>query len=366
MEQSKGKLAEVFPPGDMLQEKLAELGMPVKEFALRCGKPEPTIHDVLKGRSGVTSDMAILFERVLGIPARVWLNLQCQYDEYRARCRYDEEMQRDSGWAKQFPFSEMVSKGYFPGRESRGELDRLNTLLDFFGFAKVGIWEKFYLGQALKAESRISLAGIPNAYILSAWLRYGENKVALLSEMPTYAKKKLRRKLPEMRALANRGGEDFLPSLTEHCRRAGVVLVCTPKISDAKVVGATRWYKDTPLVQVADSFQRYDQFWFTFFHEIGHILYHGKRKCFLEGVEYPRKQSEEEEEADDFAGNCLVPKAVANRLVSVDFSKCALDKFCQEEHIHMAFAVAFLQQMNRIGKSDDSWKIPAVDFTRGK
>ena len=56
-------------PGATLKEKLEELGMGPKEFALRTGKPEKTITAILKGDSSITSDMAVQFENVTKIPA---------------------------------------------------------------------------------------------------------------------------------------------------------------------------------------------------------------------------------------------------------------------------------------------------------
>ena len=56
-------------PGETLREKLEELEIKPKEFALRTGKPEKTITAVLKGESSITPDMSILFEKVLKIPA---------------------------------------------------------------------------------------------------------------------------------------------------------------------------------------------------------------------------------------------------------------------------------------------------------
>ncbi len=53
----------------------------VKEFALRSGKPEKTIHKILNGNSSITSDMAVKFESVLNIPAKYGLNFQTKYDE---------------------------------------------------------------------------------------------------------------------------------------------------------------------------------------------------------------------------------------------------------------------------------------------
>lgn len=63
-------------PGETLAEKLAEMEMDPKEFALRTGKPEKTIIAVLNGESSITPDMAIQFENVTKIPATFWMNHQ--------------------------------------------------------------------------------------------------------------------------------------------------------------------------------------------------------------------------------------------------------------------------------------------------
>lgn len=68
--------------GETLEEKLNELKMNPKEFAIRTGKPEKIIAAILKGESTITPDMAVLFESVLKIPALFWLNSQQKYDEY--------------------------------------------------------------------------------------------------------------------------------------------------------------------------------------------------------------------------------------------------------------------------------------------
>jgi len=69
----------VFPPGEILKEKLAEMEMGPKEFALRTNKPEKTIIAVFKGDSSITAEMAVLFENVTRIPAHYWLNHQRGY-----------------------------------------------------------------------------------------------------------------------------------------------------------------------------------------------------------------------------------------------------------------------------------------------
>lgn len=72
-------------PSETLLEKLQEMGMGSKEFALRTGKPEKTISAILKGDSSITADMAVQFENVTKIAAHFWLNSQRRYDEYLAQ-----------------------------------------------------------------------------------------------------------------------------------------------------------------------------------------------------------------------------------------------------------------------------------------
>jgi len=80
----------VFHPGETLSEKLAEMKMGPKEFAMRTDKPEKTINAVLKGESSITPDMAVQFESVTKIPAHSWMSKQRSFDEYQARERQRE------------------------------------------------------------------------------------------------------------------------------------------------------------------------------------------------------------------------------------------------------------------------------------
>jgi Zn-dependent peptidase ImmA (M78 family) len=69
----------------------------------------------------------------------------------------------------------------------------------------------------------------------------------------------------------------------------------------APISGATRWINDTPIIQLTGRGKRNDKFWFSFFHEAGHILLHGKKEIFLEQIEYKDIDLEKEKEADEFA-----------------------------------------------------------------
>ena len=79
-----------FHPGETLAEKLEEINMEPKEFAIRTGNTEKTIIAVLKGESEITPDIAASFENVLRIPAGFWLKRQYRYDEYIVHQKIDK------------------------------------------------------------------------------------------------------------------------------------------------------------------------------------------------------------------------------------------------------------------------------------
>ena len=287
-----------FHPGETLEEKLKELGMGPKEFAVRTGKPEKTIIAVLKGESSITPDMSIQFESVLSIPARFWLKSQLEYDEYLARERRKEVLLAAIEWVKLFPIPQMVKLGWIKPVENKFEL--APQLLSFFGVASAKSWEDYYLNQTLKVAFRISLAHVSEPYAVSAWLRHGEiTSMKLNAE--SYSEKRFNEVLPEIKSIMTSQPDNFFHRLQTLCLSAGVKVVYSPCVSKAPINGATRWINGVPVIQLSGRYKRNDIFWLTFFHEAGHILLHGSKEIFLECNCKENYESEKENEADEFA-----------------------------------------------------------------
>lgn len=285
-------------PGKTLREKLEEIVMGPKEFALRTGKPEKTIIAIIKGDSSITPDMAVQFESVTKIPANFWMNHQRNYDEFIARKKRKVVIQEATGWAKKFPLTEMIKKGWLPTVNTIQE--KTTEMLTFFGFSTHTAWEDYYFNQQLKVAFRISLAQTREPYAISAWLRKGELQ-AMELETKIYSERKFKEVLPVLKSIKENYPDGFFNQVQRICLDAGVKVVHTPHINKAPINGSTRWLNDTPLIQLADSYKDSDNFWFTFFHEAGHILLHGKKDIFLEKVAYSDKDLIKEKEADEFA-----------------------------------------------------------------
>jgi len=290
----------VSHPGLGLREKLEELQMSPKEFAVRCNKPVKTISEVLNGKSAITPDMAVQFENVLHIPAKFWLKRQYNYDEFVARSNRQETIEGATDWARLFPYADMAKKGWVP-KTSRVE-EKAEHLMEYFSFSSHISWEKFYMKSELKASFRISLAHTNTPHALSAWLRRGDIQAQAI-EAPEYSAKALRAVLPQLKAIMAKQPDDFFQQAQALCLGAGLKLVYTPCLPKAPINGVARWIENntTPLIQLSCRQKRNDVFWFSFFHELGHILLHGRKDIFLENVEYEGFDAEKEAAADAFA-----------------------------------------------------------------
>lgn len=347
-------------PGKTLAEKLEEMGMGPKEFALRSGKPEKTIIAVLKGDSSITPDMAVQFENVTKIPANFWMNYQRGYDEYIARDKRRMVIQEALPWAKQFPLADMTKKSWLPRVATIEE--KTMEILAFFGFSNHTAWEDYYFNQQLKVAFRISLAQTKEPYAISAWLRKGELQAAELAAND-YSEKKFREVLPALKSIMAKHPDGFFNQLQSICLEAGVKVVHTPCINKAPISGSTRWLNDTPFIQLTGRYNRNDSFWFTFFHEAGHILLHGKKDIFLEKIEYSDKDLIKEKEADEFAVKwTLTEDEEAEILAAAPLSEEVIRKFAKQFNTHPAIIIGRLQHKKLIPYSLGRQYFEAVTY----
>lgn len=337
---------KVHHPGEDLREKLEELKMGPKEFALKADKPEKTITAILNGTSSITPEMAVQFENVLKIPARFWLNRQRSYDEFIARVKREEILKDAYDWAKLFPVSKMIELEWLPSAAAKE--NKAAELLSFFSVSSPNAWENYYLKGKLKVGFRISLAGTKEPYAISAWLRQGEILASQMESIP-YNEKALWALLPEIKQLMVDFEDNFFQKLQEMCLGAGVKVVYTPCLPKAPIYGATRWLNNIPLIQISGRLNRNDIFWFTFFHEIGHILLHGKKEIFLEKIEYAGESKEKEMEADNFSSDVVLSKKEENEILNKEkITVTDIYDFAEKFNTLPAIIIGRLQHMGAI------------------
>lgn len=288
----------VLHPSVTLLEKLDEMGMSRKEFALRTEKPEQTIIAVLKGESSITPEMAILFENVTRIPASFWINKQARYNEFKAREKQMETIRSASEWTKQFPYAQMANLGWVPS--TRNLEEKSINLFSYFGVSSNVAWENLYMKSELKVAAYTTLKHTIDPHSISAWLRRGEIQATEI-ETPAFNPKIFKHNLYIIKTIMAKQPSGFFTNLQKLCLEAGVKVFYTPKLPKVPLSGSTRWINDNPIIQLTARYNQNDRFWFTFFHEAGHILLHGKKYISLENIDFSEADPLKEQEAHEFA-----------------------------------------------------------------
>ena len=348
-------------PGETLAEKLAEMGMTIKEFAIRTSKPEKTIIAVIKGGSSITPDMSVAFENVTKIPANFWMKLQRKYDECEARNRKREQISSFSNWTSLFPFAAMAKLAWIEPCKTKEE--KTESLLSYFAVSSPEAWENYYFKQQLKVAFRISLATTKEPYAISTWLRKGELQAADIQVDSLFEDKKLKNVLIEMKQLMALHPNDVLEQLQNLCLKCGIKLIYTPCLPKAPISGSTRWINGVPCIQLSGRHNRYDIFWFSFFHEVAHILLHGRKDIFLENIEYSDLQKEKEEEADEFASRILLSSEEEQEIIdNGDFSSSAILDYAKRFGTHPSVIVGRLQHKQIINYWEDQQLLEKVNL----
>jgi hypothetical protein len=204
----------------------------------------------------------------------------------------------------------MVKLGWL--KTTNDSVSQLQGLLRFFGIASPEQWERAY------AETLCRKSETSKPEPLSVWFRAGELVAHGITCAPFNAEL-FKEILLRARAITRTDPAQFKKPLVEACAEAGVAVVLVRELPSSSISGATRWLSPTKaLIQLSLRYKRYDQLWFTFFHEAGHILLHGKTRVFLER-ESDHEQQEDpklEEEANKFARDILIPPTEYTRFVS--------------------------------------------------
>lgn len=296
-------------PGEHLNEMLETSGMTQAELAARLGIHKKTINEIIKGKTSLTSDVALRLSKVFHYPAHLWNNLQRNYDETLVRLAEQERLEQHLHWLKQVPVQEMVKRNWISLQENA--VDQLNEVLRFFGIAAPEQWQSVW--KNYQVAYRQTKTFEPSAMAMSVWLRRGEIESEAMAIAP-YSAKDFSSLLDDIRSITALEPAEFQPKLIQRCATVGVAVVFVPDLPKTGISGATRWVHGRPVIQLSLRYKSNDHLWFTFFHEAAHILKHGKKEIFLEGNGMSDTK-EQEIEADNFARDKLIPPSALQQLL---------------------------------------------------
>lgn len=319
------------PPGASIREQLVDRGMSQKEFALRMGMSQKHISRLINGEVQLTAEAAIRLEMVLGIPAAFWSNLEAIYRDKLLRAEEENSMDEDLAIAGGLPCHEMSALGWIP--DSADAAERVTALRRFFEVARLSLLS----GQLLPgiACRRLSVTKKSDAALL-AWAQEARLEARKIPVKP-FSAQALSAALPSIRAMTMIPPEQFCPELSLLLARSGVAIVFLPHMEGSFLHGAAFRDGHKIVLGLTVRGRDADRFWFSLFHELGHIL--------LGHLDLPLLTDAEEKAADDFARAALIPEDAYSAFLSAgDLSSAAIKAFAAGIGIDPGIAVGRLQK----------------------
>lgn len=344
------KITLLSCPGDTLQEHIDHIGMSQSELAERLGRPVTKVNELIKGKAPITKETATKLELVLGVPAQFWLNLERTYQDELMEIKQLQFLESCTDWLKDFPLKQLKDWGILSPNRNKALL--AEELLKFFRIASPKEWHTIYQESSIAFKIELKHTTAPKA--ISVWLRLGELQAEGIALAP-FDKKKIRASLTAFQDISYRHAPDWLEELQQLCATCGIALVFTPSLPKAPIYGASRWIKNhsIPLIQMTDRRKDYNAFWFTFYHELAHILKHGKKQIFLEGLDEITPDTQQEEEANAFAASLLLSDREQAQLIQyTHYDETLIKQLSHRWHKHPGIIIAQLQRLGRVSYQD--------------
>lgn len=254
------------------------------------------------------------------------------------------------------PYSDLQKKGYVKKirkRDIQSKIEKVRELRKLCNTSNLyDITDKL-----VACRTQQSMNGSVEA--LAVWLKIGEQKAKNI-EVNKFDKEKLRLLIPEFRKMTFRNQSDFHYELVKLCAECGVKVILVEKLTNTNVMGATQWIDNKPVIQLTLKGKRADSFWFTFLHEVAHILIHDNNDFHMQ----EDSKSELEDEADKNARNWLIPENEYNRFIFNNSKKIitinSIDKFAKKIGIHPSIVIGRLQHEGKIEWNMYNEYIPKV------
>lgn len=287
-------------PGNTLREVMASLDMNQKDLARRLELTEQTLIRIFKGEQPISYSTANRLELVTRVPAHFWNNLEAGYREQLAKIEERERLEADIEWLKAIPVKELISRGCFEAQPDKVSV--LRETLKFYGVSGVDAWRDVWNVPAVAARRSPCFESRPGD--ASAWIRQGEIQARAI-ECQAYDKKKFKDALVAIRGLTKEMPEVFEPEMKRLCAESGVAVSFVREMKKVPWSGATKWLTpNKAMVLLCLRGKGEDKFWFSFFHEAGHVLHDSKKDLLINDGSHDDPR---EDRANQYAADLLIP-----------------------------------------------------------
>jgi len=309
---------EASHPGCLIKDELDYRGISQKEFAQDIGMQTTMLNEIIKGKRGITAEIALSLEKGLGISADSWMRHQASYelDCVRIQERSIQKTKQIEIWGliKQFVPVNIFTK---LGLLSNSLADNIAKIWDIYGVGNIDELIESYskhLNSAYYKKSDKLKADQTNIFGWSKLAQW-QAKKETVSAFNLSNKNQL---IEELKAtfLTNDNTQERVKQILS---KYGIKFFVLEKFKQVPIDGYSFWSDNNPTIAITLRKKTLDNFAFTLMHELGHIIEHlqSDRNSEFIDIEQPKKHlSQKEIEANNFARNAFLDEMSWKEFVS--------------------------------------------------
>ena len=329
----------IIHPGETIKELLEDKEMTQEELAIRTGYSAKHISEVISGKKSISSKFANALEYVFGIPTEFWINLQGNYDKEVLELEKLNNINEE-----EFNILEDLKDVVRYCEKTKiidGGKNKSLTILNMRRFLNVNnlvAIPNLPLQQvAFRGTKKLKV----NVNVLYAWKRICEYLTEGVTVVNAFNKELLKEKYEEIKSTMFLEPNKMVKELKKIFLDCGVVFEVVRNFSGAPVQGYIQKKKDKVLLcmTIRQSFS--DIFWFTLFHEIGHLLNDDFSNQY---IDYSFIDSEIEKNADLFARDVLINNNDYEKFKSagkIDID--SINKFAKTQNVKPGIVIGRIQ-----------------------
>jgi Zn-dependent peptidase ImmA (M78 family)/plasmid maintenance system antidote protein VapI len=329
-------------PGDSLRASMLRRGLAARDVARHLDGGMAALRSLLDGTGSIDESQASALAEHVGGTVSFWLKRQANYEVALERAVDRATATEGDDWLL-LPVPGERPRGRLSLEKRRAEVRRRLT---FFSVGTLKAWDARYGRICSNTLFRKSEAFTSDDAAILMWLRMGELAADLVGTR-AWSAGNLQDRLDEIRKLSKiKDPKLFLPKLKDLCSEAGVAVVAKRAPQGCPASGASRMIApDKAMILLSFRGLSDDKFWFTVFHEIGHLLLHGACTFVdadMDGVD------EVEREANQFASRCIVPERNADEFEQLETARGDVVRFSVRTGVAPGLTVGQMQHRGMI------------------
>ena len=362
MKKSNTQNLEVHP-GKILSDMLKSNNMSQKELAVRTGMTEKHISTVINGSRNISLDFSKKLEYVFNdVQNGYFYDLQLKYDEYKQK---EEEKngitENEKSILKQLkePIEYVIKKGQNFITQTMTDVEKIIGLRKFLKVSNLELIPLATNQTAFRKTKNITV----NQYVLSMWIQICEYYTTKIECKSSLDIELLKNKLEDIKKLMYIDLNNVRTRLQKILLDCGIIFDIVENFKGAPVQGFIKNEKNNRiLLCMTIRGKRLDSFWFTLFHEIGHIVNGDVENV---RVDTYSENDDKEVRANKFASNIIMNNEEYQKFVNDgDYTLSSIKHFSSQQKVPHYMTIGRMQKDGILEYNQYHNEIPLYEWSK--